>query len=1005
MVFGKSPVLPGSLLELDAEDDFGIHSQAYQNADSLVGRAMTIRTNARMAVIRAENSTRARKALVSKSRPTRGPFDPGETVFVWRRAARRRKHQTVAHWAGPGTVVVQEGQTAVWVDIAGQLIKAPPEAIRRASSDEKLGADLVNEAMQRNHLDISEKQQQKYQDTRHEVRRDSVRYPQGAPRPGWNASRSTWTRVDFKVDQYQIPKGNGPSLDLRLRRVTVDLVNGDVIADDWFDPALRTALVQRKFADASTRDVITTFFMPDEAPVKLDVPHPPPDVVPRVRMERDELTADAPPAKVLRREGVDVDVKGDHSAMETASAEPGASQGTLVDEAVKVVLPQILLEQNVSQENVVVGVEVESAELPVSVEEEPEKEAFLVGEAYLVDEVFDDDEILDAWIAKGRNEIRYNQLSKNEQRLYDIAILDEWKSILVDNNAVIVIEPNEAARIRRAMPERVIRSRLVLTRKMLEDVPEGGENWKAKARWCVLGFEDPDATEVGRASPTVAVGTLYLHLQLAACMRWKIKLADVKTAFLNSAPQTRELYAEAPSGDKLPIPSGSLIKLIKPLYGQVDAPLQWHRELQRFLTEGCGMKQSRLDPCKYMLFVNGRLHGSIVTYVDDLCMAGDEVMNDVYEKLQKRFKFGKWQDLKGRYCGREIVQNPVTFEIKITQHDDIMKLPSIPLSRGTDRALKCDAENIKLLRSLVGALSWFATQSRIDIAGDVAFLQSSFPEPTWENVAEGNRLLKLAQDNEVMLKFSSIEPESLTFLLAADAGWANAEAFRSQAGWIIGAVHEDIVKNITSMWNPIAWKSHKLKRVTNSTLASETMALAEGLAEMEWLMAHWLEFKHHDLNLRDCVDGTALKPGMIILRDDAEMKSCVCVTDCKSVYDVLSKEGSPSDKRTAIELLIIKESLVRGHHHLRWVDTRVMLADPLTKRKHDGMFLRDSIKRGTYILVEESKGMETKLADRAGKVRKKKKVAERATELVHFVTKSVSSGVSAFHCATDRLRR
>ena len=61
----------------------------------------------------------------------------------------------------------------------------------------------------------------------------------------------------------------------------------------------------------------------------------------------------------------------------------------------------------------------------------------------------------------------------------------------------------------------------------------------------------------------------------------------------------------------------------------------------------------------------------------------------------------------------------------------------------------------------------------------------------------------------------------------------------------------------------------------------------------------------------------------------------ILVTDCKSLYDAIHKEGAApasTDKRLAIELAIVKAKAVSGETDLRWIDARYQIADCLTKR-------------------------------------------------------------------------
>ena len=57
------------------------------------------------------------------------------------------------------------------------------------------------------------------------------------------------------------------------------------------------------------------------------------------------------------------------------------------------------------------------------------------------------------------------------------------------------------------------------------------------------------------------------------------------------------------------------------------------------------------------------------------------------------------------------------------------------------------------------------------------------------------------------------------------------------------------------------------------------------------------------------------------------------MTDCKSLYDAIHREGGPSstDKRLAIELATVKTRATEGEADLEWIDARYQIADCLTK--------------------------------------------------------------------------
>eukprot|EP00959_Pyramimonas_sp_CCMP1952_P303700 6355559-Pyramimonas_sp.AAC.1 len=66
------------------------------------------------------------------------------------------------------------------------------------------------------------------------------------------------------------------------------------------------------------------------------------------------------------------------------------------------------------------------------------------------------------------------------------------------------------------------------------------------------------------------------------------------------------------------IEPGTLMKLIKPMYGQVDAPGRWWLRAVDDL-RASGLKQHPLDPCVFLSFdEDGNCDGLILFYVGDM---------------------------------------------------------------------------------------------------------------------------------------------------------------------------------------------------------------------------------------------------------------------------------------------------------------------------------------------------------------------------------------------------
>ena len=90
-------------------------------------------------------------------------------------------------------------------------------------------------------------------------------------------------------------------------------------------------------------------------------------------------------------------------------------------------------------------------------------------------------------------------------------------------------------------------------------------------------------------------------------------------------------------------------------------------------------------------------------------------------------------------------------------------------------------------------------------------------------------------------------------------------------------------------------------------------------------------------------------------REQENVPPLISVTDSKGNYDHLRNEtvGPSEDRRSAIDLAIIREDLSRPQMFLRWVDGKAQVADALTKLHGDGDLLRAACREAFTVLVEE----------------------------------------------------
>lgn len=130
------------------------------------------------------------------------------------------------------------------------------------------------------------------------------------------------------------------------------------------------------------------------------------------------------------------------------------------------------------------------------------------------------------------------------------------------------------------------------------------------------------------------------------------------------------------------------------------------------------------------------------------------------------------------------------------------------------------------------------------------------------------------------------------------------------------------------------------------------------------------------LLLAERTDGPfALESAAEVLRRRAP----VGLTDCRSVRDHLISLGSGGvfdDKRIAIDIAIMRQSIARCGLEPRWCPTGHMVADGLTKDKADRQdFLRSVTRNAKYQLAHEDAVLDRAKAE---KLRRQQVAAKRA---------------------------
>ena len=431
--------------------------------------------------------------------------------------------------------------------------------------------------------------------------------------------------------------------------------------------------------------------------------------------------------------------------------------------------------------------------------------------------------------------------------------------------------------------------------------------------------------DLDTSAPTLTMEGFAVAMQLIASKQWQLSIADVEGAFLRGDaldPKRGRLFIELPPGGVPGIRSGSLVEAVKTVYGLADAPkARW--QCSKGKLESLGMKVSRFDPCLFYNYRNGEVAGTIALHVDDLCAGGNkEFENNVLKPLREMYPFKHWKVGKGEFLGKMLEQQ-ADGSIKIQQSEYARQFKGLDLSRlrRREKGEKVTDEERTQMRGILDGINWLVSGSRPDLAAWCSLLQQRVCEATVADLIDLNKLVSQAHDNnEAHVWIRHIPWKDVQFTMLSDASWANAMGCCSQAGYMIAACDSNLPSGKWGLFSVLRWRSYKQSRQMHSTLGAELLSLSRGLAEARWMRSMWCEAILQDHSLRDDEKWSCKIP-------------ITAVIDCKPVYDHV---GGPclavKDKRVAIEMMLVKEDISRYNVSLRWMATKQMIVDVLTKR-------------------------------------------------------------------------
>ena len=396
---------------------------------------------------------------------------------------------------------------------------------------------------------------------------------------------------------------------------------------------------------------------------------------------------------------------------------------------------------------------------------------------------------------RGEGEVFPHEIAEEEWPKWRVQDSEEFKKI-VDSGALRVLSVEESRQVKEKLKAEGKSNRILPSRMVRRYKPGDGPGMPRtlKSRFCLRGDCDPDAISLARFAPTVTTSNLQVMIQAAVNRRFKGVVGDLKSAFTQSRPLVREngpLYCKSCQGSMPDLAPEQICEVDLGCYGLMDAPLNWRKTLVDYVVNELNYKQSALDPCTYVLHDEVRgLRGMMAIEVDDLLMFGDEVHDEKMGKLQKRFAFGKIQEIGSEgvgFNGRRLRRRgeEILVDMKAFVEERLHPV-ELDAARMMQRKELITEEERGKVRSTCGALNWAGREGRPDAAAAASLFSSQLMEMRVEDVIELNKTVaQLKKNSDLSLRIQPIDESSMRWGVISDASWANAKNGKSQAGHML----------------------------------------------------------------------------------------------------------------------------------------------------------------------------------------------------------------------------
>ena len=314
----------------------------------------------------------------------------------------------------------------------------------------------------------------------------------------------------------------------------------------------------------------------------------------------------------------------------------------------------------------------------------------------------------------------------------------------------------------------------------------------------------------------------------------------------------------------------------------MEAPLQWYLTIANFL-ESVGGERQFSDPCVWGFFDEQRKPIAWASgHVDDFMFSGNPKNPkwlEIRKKIQERFPRGSWEADKFVQCG-VLIESLPNHGFHLSQPDYLDSLQEIQInrSRWKDLEAQITSHELQQLRSILGGLSWHASQVAPQLSAAVSLLLSKLHQGTVQTMVETNRLLRKGRAlNHQKMVIHAFEPHEKPVIFAwVDAAHAKRVDGSSTKGVLIGWSSTGLLEGNLRRVSPLYWHSARIQRVCRSSAASETRAAVDAEDELYAVRFQVFEYLGGQVSVWRCDDAVTAVDGVL-------------VSDSKNLYDRVSQ--------------------------------------------------------------------------------------------------------------------